>query len=140
MTSWLRGTAYPTPRASLLFLEAPDSASPAAIRRAGGLRRRAVDPLHPAHLDLCLARLRGHVVEQHTCLRLLDVLIDGDPDDDVLMAAEAAADANAIAFADEAVRLGVFVVDDDLAAFARALGLRAGLEQAGDVEPDVNPD
>ena len=65
------------------------------------------------------------------------MLIDHDPDDDVLVAAEAAADADAIALADDAVRLGVLAVDVDLAALARALGFRPRLEQAGDVQPDV---
>ena len=65
------------------------------------------------------------------------MLIDHDADDDVLDAAVAAADADAIAFAEHAVRLGVLAVDLDLAALARALGFRARLEQTRDVEPDV---
>ena len=65
------------------------------------------------------------------------MLLEDDADDDVLKTAEATADADAITFADEPVRLGVIAVDVDFAAFAGALGLRPGLEQAGDVEPDV---
>ena len=68
------------------------------------------------------------------------MLVDHDPDDDVLVAAEGAADADAIAFANDAVRLGVLAVDLDLPALARTLGLRARLEQAGDVQPDVEAD
>ena len=68
------------------------------------------------------------------------MLFEDDADDDVLEAAGAAADAEAIAFAHDAVRFGVLAVDVDLAALAGALGFRARLEQARDVEPDVQPD
>ena len=71
-------------------------------------------------------------------LGLLHVLVDEDAHDDVLMAAEAAIDADAVAFAQGAVRLGVLAVHLDLAAFAPALGLRSRLVQAGHVEPGVH--
>jgi len=58
-------------------------------------------------------------------------------DDDRLMLAEATADADRIAFAHDPVCLRAVAVDRNLAAFARALRLGARLEQARDVEPDV---
>jgi hypothetical protein len=65
------------------------------------------------------------------------VLIHQEADDDVLHASLTAIDADAIAFADGAVRFGVIAIDLDLAALAGAFGLRARLEQTRDVEPDV---
>src|SRR6185503_13415801 len=64
-------------------------------------------------------------------------LIDHDADDDVLVAAVGAADADAVAFAHRAVRLGVLAVHRDLAALTPALGLGACLEETRDVQPDV---
>ena len=68
------------------------------------------------------------------------MLIESDADDHVLVAAERPGDADAVAFADRTVRFGVLAVDVDLPAFTRALGFRTRLEQAGDVEPDVETD
>src|SRR5678815_2662922 len=52
---------------------------------------------------------------------------------------EAAADADAVAFTDSSIGLGVIAVDVYLAPFTRALGFRTCLVQTGDVEPDVQP-
>jgi hypothetical protein len=68
------------------------------------------------------------------------MLIEDDADDDVLVAAERPRDAEAVALTHGPVRLGVLAVDLHLSAFARALGLGARPEQAGDVEPDVETD
>ena len=65
------------------------------------------------------------------------MLIQNNPNDDVLVATERTGDADAVALADRAVGLGVFAVDLHFAALARTLGLRARLEQAGDIQPDV---
>lgn len=65
------------------------------------------------------------------------MIVDDDADDDVLVTAEGPADAKAIAFAYGAVGFGGLAVDVDLSAFAGALGFRSRLEQARDVEPDV---
>ena len=65
------------------------------------------------------------------------MVVDDDADDDVLVAAEGAADAEPIAFANRAVRFGGLAVDVDLAALAGALGFRSRLEQARDIQPDV---
>lgn len=63
---------------------------------------------------------------------------EDDADDDVLMSAERAADANAVTFANQSMRLGTLAVDLDLAALAGTLGLRACLAETADVEPDVD--
>src|SRR5712691_2448306 len=133
MTSWFRGTLD-------LSLGSTDFAAAPAIRRARCLRRGAIDALHSTHLDFFRRRLRRHVVVEHLRFRLLDVLVDDDADDDVLVAAEGAADADTVTFADHAMRLGVLAVDVDLPALACTLGLRACLEQTGDVQPDVETD
>ena len=65
------------------------------------------------------------------------MLIQDDPDDDVLVTTERTGDADAVALADRAMGLGVFAVDLYFAALTRTLGLRARLEQTRDVEPDV---
>jgi len=65
------------------------------------------------------------------------MLVQHNADDHVLVTSEGPADAKAIAFPNDAMRLGVLAVDFDLAAFAGALGFRAGLEEAGDIQPDV---
>jgi hypothetical protein len=68
------------------------------------------------------------------------VLPEHDPDDDVLMAAEAAADADPVTLADGTMRRRVLAVDVDLAAGTRALRFGARPEEARDVEPDVESD
>jgi len=65
------------------------------------------------------------------------VLIQDNPDDDVLMTTERARDADAVAFTDDAMGLRVFGVDLHLATLARALGFRTCLEQTGDIKPNV---
>ena len=56
------------------------------------------------------------------------------------MTGEGATDAESVAVAEDAVRFRMLAVDLDLSAFTRTLGFRARLEQAGDVEPDVEAD
>ena len=65
------------------------------------------------------------------------MLIQNNPDGDVLVTTERTGDADAVALADRAMGLGVFAVDLYFAALTRTLGLRAGLEQTGDIQPDV---
>ena len=65
------------------------------------------------------------------------MLIHQETDDDVLHASMTTIDADAIAFANGAVRFGVIAIDLHLAALAGALGFGARLEQTRDVEPDV---
>ena len=65
------------------------------------------------------------------------MIVDDEPYDDVLMAAEGAVDADTIAFTNDAVRFGGLTVDCHLAGLTGALGFRAGLEEARHVEPDV---
>ena len=67
------------------------------------------------------------------------MLLEDDADDHFLKPPEAAADPDAVAFADSSIGLGVIAVDVYLAPFTRALGFRTCLEQAGDIEPDVQP-
>lgn len=58
-------------------------------------------------------------------------------DDDGLLPPEWPTDPETVTLAKEAMGFGALAVDVDLAAFARALGLRACLEETADVEPDV---
>src|SRR5688572_21735553 len=127
----------PQPRSSITLLELADLAATAPVGGTGSLSGGAIDTLHPAHLRFLRRRLRGHIVIEGARFPLLDVLIDEDADDEVLVASEAAADADAIAFAHGAIRLGVIAVDVDLSALAGPLRFGPRLEQAGDVQPDV---
>ena len=88
----------------------------------------SIDAIRTAHLHFFRRWLRCHVIVQHARFGFLDVLIQDDPDDDVLVTTEWTGDADAVALADRAVRLGVFAVDLHFAALTRTLGLRARLE------------
>ena len=70
-------------------------------------------------------------------LGFLDVLFDGHADDHVLMPSEAAIDPEAVAFADQAMRFRAVAIHLYVTALARALGFRARLEEARDVEPGI---
>src|SRR5436853_7292160 len=112
MTSWLRGTANPDGSAVLGFaLRPPDVAAAPAVRRAGGLRCRAVDALDAPHLDFFRGRLGRHVVVEDARLGLLHMLIEDDADEDVLVAAERPRDPEAVSFVKEAMRFGLLPVD-----------------------------
>ena len=130
-------TATGMTRSSAAFFDPPQLTATTAIGSTGCSRRGVVDAIDTPHLDLLGRWLRGHVVVERSRFGLLDVLIEHDADDDVLMASLTACDADAIAFADRAVRLRRAVIHLHLAAFACALGFRARLEEAGDVQPDV---
>ena len=97
----------------------------------------SIDAIRTAHLHFFRRRLRRHVVIQHARFGLLDVLIQDDPDDDVLVTAERAGDADAVAFTHVTVGLRVFGVDLHFAALTRTFGFRTCLEEAGDVQPHV---
>jgi hypothetical protein len=118
------------------FFRFPDF-SPPALVGAGCCRGGAIDPIHATHFDFFRRWFRGAVFVERARVGLPDVRVQDAADDDRLMTAEAAADGDRVAFADGAVRLGVFAVYFDLAALTRALGFRTCLEQAGDVQPDV---
>src|SRR5262249_58387742 len=109
-------------RLALAFGRSNLAATP-PIGCAGGLRCRAVHALQPPDLDLFGAGLRCHVVIEDAGFGFLDVLIDHDPDDDVLSPAEGSADREAIALPNHSMGLGVLAVHVDLPAFAGALGL-----------------
>jgi len=132
MTSWLRGT-------SRSFLDAAKLPPLPAIGCAGGMSRRSIRALDAPYFDLLGRRLRRHIVVEHLRLRLFDMIVEDDANDDVLVTAEWPADAEPIAFADDPVWFGGLPVDVDLAGLTGAFGFRAGLEQARHVEPDVKP-
>src|SRR5207237_8231760 len=123
-----------------LPLRPADFAAPPPIGRPGGLRRGAIDALEASHLDFFRRRLWRDVVVEDLGFGFLDVLIDDDADDDVLVAAKGTADSDAVAFANEAVGLRVLAVDLDLPALTGALGFRTRLEEACDVQPNVETD
>ena len=97
----------------------------------------SIDAFHTAHLQFFSRRLRRHVVIQHVRFGLLDVLVQDDPDDDVLVTSERTRDADAVAFPHVAVGLRMFGVDLHFATLTRTLGFRTCLEEAGDVQPHV---
>ena len=135
--SFFRRTSADLGGSLVALFHAADLASPPAIRRSRRCRRCPVNPFLPAHLELLRRRLRRHVVIERLRFGFPDVLLEDDAHDHVLEAAGAAADADAIALTNLAIRLGMVVVDVHLAAFAGALRLGPRLEQARDVEPDV---
>jgi hypothetical protein len=143
MTSWLRGTAVSiVPRkcrnGALHLPPGPaDFAAAPAIGSSGRLCCSSINALHAAHLDFFRRRLRCHIVVKHARFGFLDVLIQDNPDDDVLVTAKRTGDADAVAFAHGTMRLRVFGVDLHFAALTRALGFRTCLVETGDVEPDV---
>ena len=65
------------------------------------------------------------------------MLLQDNPDDDVLVTTERTRDADAVAFMHGAVRLRVFGVDLHFAALTRALGFGACFEKTGDIQPHV---
>jgi hypothetical protein len=67
------------------------------------------------------------------------VLFGDRPDHDSLPPPERASDADDVAHMDLAMGPGGATVDLDLPALAGALRFRSRLEQAGDVEPDIEP-
>ena len=103
------------------------------------MRGGSVHALHAAHLQFLRRRLRRHIVVEDARFGFLDMLIDGDADDDVLVTAIRAAEADAVALADDTMGLRMFGVDFDLAALTRAFGFRTCLEQTGDIQPHVEP-
>ena len=65
------------------------------------------------------------------------MLVHQEADDDFLHVSLTTIDADAIAFAEGAVRFGVIAINLDLAALAGAFRFGACLEQTRNVEPDV---
>jgi hypothetical protein len=65
------------------------------------------------------------------------VVLGESANDDVLPAAEWASDLDPIAQAQFAVRLCRLAVDVDLPALACSLRLRAGFEEAADIQPEI---
>ncbi len=81
-------------------------------------------------------RRRGVLVQQAR-LRLREVALGRRPDDDALAAPERPGDFDRIARLHFAMRFGRLAVEVHLAALDGALGLGPRLEEARDVEPDV---
>jgi four helix bundle protein len=118
------------------LLSLPDFPSPPFVR-AGSCRRSAIGALDATHLDFGRRGFGCEVFVESSRVGFLDVRIHHAADDDGLMAAEAAADANLVAFSNGAVRLRALAIHLHLAAFAGAFRFRARLEQTRYVKPDV---
>ena len=80
--------------------------APLSAVGAGGCGGRAVDALHPAHLDIFGSWFGREVFVERARVRLLHVFVENAAHDDGLMAAKATADTNLIAFTDRPMRLG----------------------------------
>ena len=137
----MRGTRphLPTKR-SAAFLEPPQLTAASPVGGAGSRGGSPIETILPAHVSFFRGGFRCDVVVERAGFGFPDVLFEDDADDDVLKPAGPAADADAVAFAQVAVRFGVAAVDVYLPALTGALGFRTRLEQAGDIEPDVQPD
>lgn len=92
------------------------------------------------HGPLRRRRRRGHVLVQRARLGLRKMLLGQTTDDHVLAPPERPANHDALADADLPMRLGPLISDVHLAALAGLLGLRSGLEQTRDIEPDIQSD
>src|SRR4029079_11376932 len=125
---------------TLALIEAADTTALAAlalVRDAGG-HRKAGRAQYVGDRLLLGRRGRGDVLVELAGLGLGHVLVGEALHHHLLRPPARPGDGQAVAGADLAVRLGrALAVDLDLAALAGPLGLRARLEQAGDVEPDV---
>ena len=85
-------------------------------------------------------RGRRRVFIEQPRLGLGQVLFDQAPDDHALPPAQGTGNLDDVAGMDVLVRGGRPAVDVDLAPFERALGLGPRLEEADDVEPDIDPE
>jgi hypothetical protein len=126
-----RGLAlFQSPELPALPLVGPDGRT--AIERSR-------QPGDSSHLDLFLARFRRPVLVEGAGVGLRDMPLRETLDDNALLAAEGAGNHDLVAGPDLAVGLGRLAVDVNPADFAGFLGLGPGPEEAGDVEPDVEP-
>ena len=76
-------TSYPK---LLLFFETADFPAAAAVRRPGRLCGGTIGAFRAPHFDFSRCWRRRDVIVEGSRLRLLDVLIDQDADDEVLVA------------------------------------------------------
>ena len=98
------------------------------------------EPLHPAQLELFGSRRRRVVDVEFARPRPGDVgSLDFDDFDGAALSTREVDD-DGVPGADRTVGLSSVSVDLDPAALTRGLGLRAGLEKARHVKPDVEPD
>ena len=86
-------------------------------------------------LDLFRAWRRRDILVKFARRGLGDVLLGDRPHDHALSSPMRARDVNDLTNADVAMWFGALAADVNLSAPARLLRVRAGLEQAGDVEP-----
>src|SRR5262245_25385952 len=112
----------------------------AAFSLVRSFRRRhgcAPHALELPHLNLLRRRCRRQIVVQPPRVRLRDVPLLEPAHANGLPASERPADLDLVADFEPPVRLRRLTIDLDLPGLARVLRLRARLEQARDVEPDV---
>ena len=110
----------------------------------GGARPRTPDERgsqtrHPQQLDFLGTGLRRHVLVEESRFGLGNVLLGEPLYDHFLPPSERTGDLELIAFLEVAVRLRSLAVQIDLPALAGLLGLRARLEEAGDIQPHIEP-
>ena len=93
--------------------------------------------MHPAQLELFRGRRRGVVDIEFSCSSPGDVISFDLDDLDGATLTACAVDDNRVAGAYSTMGLAAVAVDLDSTALTGGLGLRAGLEQAGHVKPDI---
>ena len=121
------------------LLETAQLAAAPPVGRAGGAGRGAIRAVDAPGFDLFGGGLRGGVVVERarfhffTCwsITMRTMTSWWRPWPRVIRTRSPSRS--------DAIRLGAPAVHGDLAAFTRAFGLGPGLEQARDVEPDVQP-
>ena len=121
-------------------VQAPNAAALAALALVGDAGRHR-EPSRPQDVGDRLLFRRGRrrdVLVELARLRLGQVLVGERLDDHLLPPSAGARDGQPVAGPQLTVRLGrALAVDLDLSAVAGPLRFRAGLEEAGDIEPDV---
>lgn len=121
------------------FFQPAEPSPLALVGRGRRSRERPRQPRQPPHFDLLLGRPGSPILVELARLGLRDVPIGEPAHHDDLLPAHRPADHDLIAGPDLAVRLGGLAVHVDPADFAGFLSLRARAEEAGHIQPDVEP-
>lgn len=104
---------------------------------AAGSWRRCGQTLEFPKFEFFVRRLRRQIVEQFSGLSPWNVLVRQILDDDDAPSTAWKRDDDLVSASDGTMRFAVLAVNVNPASFAGCLGLGPGLEQTGNIEPDV---
>ena len=110
------------------------------IQTLGRLLRGSKQAFESPCLDLVRRRRRCQVVVQFAGRSFRDMRVGHATDQNPLFPATGPGDDELVTDANVTMRLGDDAVDDDPTDLAFTLGFRARLEEAGDIEPDIETD